>query len=87
MLLQRRPRFLIIAGAVAATGACNDQRAPTALRPGVDAMFATGGNAKVKVKALQLSTNTLRIDGPAVTATVSVGNSGTAIEPGVSIRA
>ena len=45
-----------------------------------------GNNAKVKVKSFQLSANTLRIEGPAVTADVTIGNSGVAIQSGVLIR-
>jgi hypothetical protein len=86
LLSPQRSRFVIIAGVLAATIACHDHRVPTAPQPGADAAFAAAGN-RVKVKMFQLSSNTLRIDGPGVTATVSLGNPGTAIPSGVSIRA
>jgi hypothetical protein len=42
---------------------------------------------RVKVTKFQLATNTMRIDGPAVTGKASVSNSGVAIPSGVSIQA
>ena len=80
----------LIAGALAATSACNDHRAPTAPITAHEALAAAagGGNSqKVKVKTLQLSSNTLRIGGPGANAMVSIGNPGLAIQTGISIRA
>jgi hypothetical protein len=51
-------------------------------------MAAAGANnQKVKVKTLQLSSNTLRIDGPSVSGNASIGNSGLAIPAGVVVKA
>ena len=44
-------------------------------------------NQKVKVKTLQLSSNTLRINGPSVSGNVTIGNSGLAIPTNVVVRA
>lgn len=79
---------LILAGLLTAASACGEQPAPTAVSVFVDAPTAAmnGNNAKVKVKSFQLSANTLRIEGPAVTADVTIGNSGVAIQSGVLIR-
>jgi hypothetical protein len=82
-----------VAAAVALiAAACGPDRAPTVPSLPDDASLAAGGNAggannKVKLKTLQLASNTLRIDGPSVAATISIGNSGPAIQTGVSIRA
>ncbi len=84
-----------IAPVLALTGllvalSCTEDPLPTATEsPDAAVVAAAGGggnNAKVKVKQLQLSSNTLRIDGPPVSGTVSIGNSGQAIQSGVSIR-
>ena len=74
---------------IAAAGACTDKVPPTAIPAGLSAHAAANGanNEKVKVKTMQLAANTLRIDGPSVSGTVSIGNSGTAIREGVSLRA
>ena len=90
MLRQRRsPLRLIVAGALVAVGACGDQRQTTApLAPSEAPSEANaGGGTRVKLKSLQLSANTLRIDGPGVTAAVEIGNPGLAIQSGISIRA
>jgi hypothetical protein len=76
---------LIVAGALAAAMACTDRRTTTSpLAPSDEPSAAQGGNTRVKVAKLQLSANTLRIEGPAVTATVSISNSGLAIQTGIS---
>ena len=72
-----------------ATAACSEQTAPTAIPDGVNAAVAAaagGQNQKVKVKTMQLASNTLRIDGPSVAGQVSIGNSGVAIPTGVVLR-
>jgi hypothetical protein len=75
--------------ALVAAGACGDQRSPTVpLSPsGAPSEVQAGGGKSVKVKQFQLSANTLRIDGPAVTAAVVIGNPGVAIQSGISVRA
>jgi hypothetical protein len=85
----RSPTRLIAVGALAAAvAACGDTRSPTALLSPSDAPSAAqGGNARVKIKTLQLSANTLRIEGPAASAAMSIGNSGLAIQQSVSYRA
>ena len=84
---RRNARLLLLAGLVAS--ACSEQ-SPTAVprdgNPPARAA-AAGQNPPVKVKTMQLSSNTLRIDGPAVSGIVSIGNSGVAIQTGVVIRA
>ena len=79
---------LIAAGALAAAIACTDRRAPTSsLTPSDEPSAAQEGNTRVKVAKLQLSSNTLRIEGPAVTATMSFSNNGLAIQSNISYRA
>lgn len=87
MSAPRTTARMITAGLLTVTVACTDRPAPTAANPPTTAAFAAGGNGKVKVKTFQLSANTLRIDGPAVTGDASIGNSGPAIPSGVSIQA
>jgi hypothetical protein len=87
MSAPRTTARLITAGLLTATVACTERPAPTAANPPTTAVFAAGVNGKVKVKTFQLSANTLRIDGPAVTGDASIGNSGPAIPSGVSIQA
>jgi hypothetical protein len=89
MLRQRRSPFrLMAAAALVAASACGDQRTPTVPLAASDApsLVQAGGGRAVKVKQFQLSTNTLRIDGPAVTASVFIANPGAAIESGISVR-
>jgi hypothetical protein len=88
--MQPQPRSalrLLLVGLAA--GACTDQTPPTAIPPGLAPVAAAAGanNQKVNVKAIQLSSNTLRIDGPSVIGNVKIGNSGLAILTGVSVRA
>jgi hypothetical protein len=85
---RRNARLLLLAGLAA--GACTDQTLPTALPDGVNtAITAAAGanNQKVKVKTLQLGSNTLRIDGPSASGNVSIGNSGLAIPANVVVKA
>ena len=89
MQSQRRSACLLLFASLAAN-ACTDHTPPTAIPGRVDAasMAAAGANnQKVKVKTLQLSANTLRIDGPSVSGNVSIGNSGLAIPGGVVVKA
>jgi hypothetical protein len=86
---QRRSVRLLLLASLAAS-ACTDHTPPTAIPDGVNAAVtaAAGPNSqKVKVKTLQLSSNTLRIDGPSVSGNVSIGNSGLAISSDVIVRA
>ena len=81
-------RLFLIASLV--VGACTEQTPPTGVAAGVNAaMSAAAGanNQKVKVKTLQLSSNTLRINGPSVSGNVTIGNSGLAIPSDVVVRA
>jgi hypothetical protein len=86
---RRRTRSLLLFSAVAiAAAACGDRTQLTStLNPGdaSRAAAAPQSGAKIKVKTLQLSSNTLSIDGPAVSGNVSLANSGSPID-GVSIR-
>ena len=84
----------VFATAAALTAAaCAPERSPTVPVLPEDASFAAGGNgggggaAKVKIKMLQLASGTLTVDGPSVVATISIGNSGVALDGGVSIVA
>jgi hypothetical protein len=86
---QRRSARLLLLASLAA-GACTEQTLPTAIPDGANAAVtqAAGPNAqKVKVKSMQLSSNTLRINGPSVSGQVSIGNSGLAIPNNVVVRA
>jgi hypothetical protein len=86
---QRRSTLPLLLAGLAA-GACTEQTPPTAVPYGVNAaVTAAAGpnNQKVKVKTMQLSSNTLRIDGPSVSGQVSIGNSGLAIPANVVVRA
>jgi hypothetical protein len=85
---RRSARLLFLA--VLAASACTDQTPPTAVPDGVNAAVAAAAganNQKVKVKILQLGSNTLRIDGPSVSGNVSIGNSGPAISADVVVKA
>jgi hypothetical protein len=89
MLRQRRSSLRLMAAAALVTaGACGDQRTPTVPLAASDApsLVQAGGGKSVKVKQVQLSTNTLRIDGPGITASVVIGNPGAAIQSGISVR-
>lgn len=73
-----------------AAGACTEQTPPTGVTAGVNAAIsaaAGANNQKVKVKTLQLGSNTLRINGPSVSGNVTIGNSGLAIPNNVVVRA
>src|SRR5689334_698743 len=73
-----------------AANACTEKTPPTAVPDGVNAAVsaaAGANNQKVKVKTLQLTANTLRIDGPSVSGNVTIGNSGLAIPSNVVVRA
>lgn len=84
----RRSARLLVGGAIAILAACTDHRAPTSpLGAPRDPLAIQGGNTRVKIKTLQLSANTLRIDGPGVTAFVSLANSGLAFQSGISLHA
>lgn len=88
MQQQRASSRLLLLASLAAS-ACTEQTAPTAIPVRANAaVTATAGtnNQKVKVKTMQLSANTLRIDGPSVSGSVSIGNSGLAIQSGVVVR-
>jgi hypothetical protein len=93
MLSKRRSavELLVVAGiCLAAAGACTEQTAPTATAVAATTALPAmaGSNSdKVKVKTFQLSAYTLRIDGPAITAQVSIANSGSPIQSGASLRA
>jgi len=69
---RRSLRFLIL-GALVTAGACDDRLVTTAPRAARIAAIAeaAGDNAQVNVKMMQLSSDTLRIDGPGATATRS----------------
>jgi hypothetical protein len=78
---------LLLAGLAA--GACIEPTRPATIPEGPNAAVTAavgGNNQKVKIKQMQLSSNTLRIGGPAVGGQVSVGNSGLAIENNVVLR-
>ena len=81
-------RLLLLA--CVAAGACTEQTPPTGVSAGVNAAVSAAAgvnNQKVKVKTLQLSSNTLRINGPSVSGNVTIGNSGLAIPNNVVVRA
>ena len=85
---QRRSALRLLLVGLAA-GACTEQTPPTGIPVGVNAAVtaaAGANNQKVKVKTMQLASNTLRIDGPSVTGQVSIGNSGLAIPANVVLR-
>jgi hypothetical protein len=77
------------AAALVAAGACGDQRTPTVPLAASDtpSEIQSGNGKTVKLKSLQLSANTLRIDGPAVTAAIVIGNPNPAYQSGISVRA
>jgi len=81
-------RLFLLASLV--VGACTEQTPPTGIAAGVNAAVsaaAGANNQKVKVKTLQLGSNTLRINGPSVSGNVTIGNSGLAIPSNVVMRA
>ena len=81
-------RLFLLASLV--VGACTEQTPPTGVAAGVNAAVSAAAgtnNQKVKVKTLQLSSNTLRINGPSVSGNVTIGNSGLAIPDNVVVRA
>ena len=82
----RTTTLLLTAGLLTAAVACSESTGPTRILTPEAASLAAGGNMRVKVKTFQLTTNTLRIDGPAVTGKASISNSGVAIPSGVSIQ-
>ncbi len=85
---RRSPRAVLLVSALAALAACGDRTQLTnPLKPGdADRVAAAPANSgRVKIKTFQLSSNTLGIDGAAVTGNVSLGNSGAPID-GVAIR-
>ena len=88
MLRQRSPLRLLVAAALVAAGACGDQRSPTVPLAPSDgpSEIQSGGGKTVKLKSLQLSANTLRIDGPSVTAAIVIGNPGVAYQSRVTVR-
>lgn len=89
MQAHRTSAGLLLLACVAA-GACTERTLPTDVAEGLNAAVtaaAGANNQKVKVKTLQLSSNTLRIDGPSVSGNVTIGNSGLAIPNDVVVRA
>ena len=94
-MFQSRSRVarVFATAAVLTAAACAPERSPTAPVLPEDASLAAGGNgngaggARVKVKMLRLASTTLTVDGPSVTATISIGNSGVAYQGGVSLIA
>ncbi|MEO6527562.1 MAG: hypothetical protein ABIP93_13110 [Gemmatimonadaceae bacterium] len=84
----RYPAGLVIASALLAAVACSDRRTTTSpLSPSDGPSAIQGGAARVKFRMVQLSSNTLRIDGPAVSAAVGISNNAQTAQTGVSIRA
>jgi hypothetical protein len=84
---RRSTRGLLLFSAIAAA-ACGDRTQLTStLSPegASRAAAAPQSGSKIKVKTLQLSSNSLSIDGPAASGNVSLANSGSPID-GVSIR-
>lgn len=89
-MLANRPgtRYLLLFSALAATVSCSDRTEltnPLSSGVGNRSTAAPPQGGKVKVKTLQLSSNTLSIEGPSVSGNVDIGNSGTPIDT-VSIR-
>jgi hypothetical protein len=89
-MLANRPgtRYLLLFSALAAAVSCNDRTQvtnPLTAGYGNRSTAAPSQGGKVKIKTLQLSSNTLSIEGPAVSGNVDIGNSGTPIDS-VSIR-
>jgi hypothetical protein len=85
MLATRPPgrRYLLALAALAAAAACSDRTHVTnPLVPGAASRTgaAPPNGGKIRVKQFQLSSNTLNIDGPAVSGNVSIGNSGAPID-------
>ena len=63
----RTTTLLLTAGLLTAAVACSESTGPTRILTPEAASLAAGGNMRVKVKTFQLTTNTLRFDGTAVT--------------------
>src|SRR6476469_6349712 len=85
-----RTSALLLLLAWLAAGSCTEQTPPTGVAARANAAVtaaAGANNQKVKVKTLQLGSNTLRIDGPSVSGNVTIGNSGLAIPNNVVVRA
>ena len=83
-----RTKYLLLFSALAAAVSCTDRTQvtnPLGPHDGNRSTAAPAQGGKVKVKTLQLSSNTLTIDGPSVDGNVTLGNSGAPID-GVSIR-
>lgn len=88
MFRQRRyPAGLLVSVAFLSAVACSDNRAPTALlAPSDRPATAQGPAARAKIQKLQLATNTLRIDGPAVSASIVIANNSPTAQTGFSVR-
>ena len=89
-MLSNRPgtRYLLVFSALAAVASCSDRTQvtnPLAPGNGNRSTAAPAQSGKVKEKTMQLSSNTLNIEGPSVNGNVTIGNSGSPID-GVSIR-
>ena len=78
---------LFTAGMVMAALGCSETTAPTRTLTPEEAALAAGGNQRVKVRTLQLSVNTLRIEGPSISGDANISNSGPAIPSGASMQA
>jgi len=80
-------RYFLLFSALAAAVSCSDRTQVTnpLIPGGANRAAAPPNGGRVKVKQLQLSSNTLSIDGPTVSGNVSIGNSGSPID-GVSIH-
>ena len=89
MFLDRRTtRGLLLVTVLAAAAACADRTSVSSPLGPSEATVVTAGpqsSSKVKVKTFQLSSNSLGIEGAAVSGNVSVANSGLPID-GVTIR-
>jgi hypothetical protein len=82
---QRTPARILVAALLAGASACSDYTAPVVTPPQAPSFAAN--NEKVKIKSLKLDANTLKIGGPSVAVDLTIGNSGPAIQTGISIRA
>jgi len=84
MLTNRQnARYLLLFSALAAAVSCSDRTQltnPLAPRGASRTAAAPPTSNKIKVKQLQLSNNTLNIEGPTVTGNVTISNSGTPID-------